>query len=119
MAMRMLCNAALAGAIVLAGSISLSNAQAPTWPQRPVKFIVTLGPGSGVDIGARLLADRLPARWGKPVVIENRPGADGLVAIQAFVAANDDHTLLCSPSGSFTCTPINMRSCPTRRLISF
>ena len=56
-------------------------AQAQSWPQRPVRFIVPLSPGSGVDIGARLLADRLTARWGKPVVIENRPGADGLVAI--------------------------------------
>src|ERR1700730_14576613 len=82
-----------------------SLAQAPVWPQRPVRFIVPLGPGSGVDIGARLLADRLPARWGKPVVVENRPGADGLVALQAFVSANDDHTLLCSPSGSFTRHP--------------
>jgi tripartite-type tricarboxylate transporter receptor subunit TctC len=36
---------------------------ADTWPQRPVKFIVPFGPGAGVDIGARLLADRLPARW--------------------------------------------------------
>src|SRR6267154_6197192 len=83
-----------------------SLAQAPVWPQRPVKFIVPLGPGSGADIGARLLADRLLARWGKPVVIENRPGADGLVAIQAFVNAADDHTLLYTPSGSFTVHPL-------------
>src|SRR5947199_10057489 len=89
-----------------------SQAQAPSWPQRPVKFIVPLGPGSGADIGARLLADRLPARWGKPVVIENRPGADGLVAIQAFVAANDDHTLLFTPSGSFTVHPFQYEKLP-------
>jgi tripartite-type tricarboxylate transporter receptor subunit TctC len=85
---------------------------ADTWPQRPVKFIVPFGPGAGVDIGARLLADRLPARWGKPIVIENRPGADGLVAIQAFVSANDDHTLLCSPSGSFTVHPFQYDKLP-------
>src|ERR1700730_10631733 len=83
----------------------IAQADAQTWPQRPVKFIVPFGPGAGVDIGARLIADRLPARWGKAVIIENRPGADGLVAIQAFVSANDDHTLLCSPSGSFTRHP--------------
>src|SRR3954449_6041907 len=71
---------------------------AQSWPQRPVKFIVPFGPGAGADIGARLLQDRLAARWGKPVVIENRPGGDGLVAIQAFLGANDDHTLLFSPS---------------------
>src|SRR5262249_30148991 len=46
---------------------------AQIWPQRAVKFIVTLGPGSGVDIGTRLIADRLSRRWGQPVVVENRP----------------------------------------------
>ncbi len=93
-------------------SATQARAQIPAWPQRPVKFIVPFGPGAGVDIGARLLADRLPARWGKPVVIENRPGADGLVAIQAFVAANDDHTLLASPSGSFTVHPFQYEKLP-------
>ena len=50
-----------------------------------MRFIVPLGPGSGADIAARLIAERLSARWGKPVVIENRPGGDGIVAITAFV----------------------------------
>lgn len=48
------------------------------WPQRPVRFIIPLGPGSGVDITARLLADRLAVKWGQPVVVENRPGGDAL-----------------------------------------
>ncbi|HEY2228928.1 MAG TPA: tripartite tricarboxylate transporter substrate binding protein [Xanthobacteraceae bacterium] len=87
-------------------------AQAQSWPQRPVRFIVPLGPGSGVDIGARLLADRLTARWGKPVVIENRPGADGLVAIQTFVNAADEHTLLFTPTGSFTVHPLQYQKLP-------
>ena len=75
------------------------------WPTRPVKFIVTLGPGSGADIGARLLADRLGQRWGQPVVVENRPGGDGIVAINSFVTAHDDHQLLYSPTSSFTAHP--------------
>jgi tripartite-type tricarboxylate transporter receptor subunit TctC len=75
------------------------------WPQRPVRLLVTLGPGSGVDIGTRLFADRLSARWGQPVVVENRPGGDGIVAIAAFVAAHDDHVLLASPTSSFTAHP--------------
>jgi tripartite-type tricarboxylate transporter receptor subunit TctC len=85
---------------------------AQTWPQRTVKFIVTLGPGSGVDIGTRLIADRLSRRWGQPVVVENRPGGDGLVAISAFVGANDDHVLLAAPSGSFTAHPFIYKHLP-------
>jgi tripartite-type tricarboxylate transporter receptor subunit TctC len=85
---------------------------AQTWPQRTVKFILTLGPGSGVDIGTRLLADRLTKRWGQPVVVENRPGGDGLVAISAFVSANDDHVLLASPSSSFTAHPYLYKNLP-------
>jgi tripartite-type tricarboxylate transporter receptor subunit TctC len=75
------------------------------WPQRTVKFLLPLGPGSGVDIGSRLLADRLSARWGQPVVVENRPGGDGIVAIGAFVSAHDDHVLLMTPTSSFTAHP--------------
>src|ERR1700719_3310816 len=88
------------GLLAVAAWTAPSAAQ--TWPQRPVKFIVPLGPGSGVDIGARLFADRLAARWGKPVVVENRPGGDGIIAISAFVSAHDDHTLRFSPALTFT-----------------
>jgi tripartite-type tricarboxylate transporter receptor subunit TctC len=80
-------------------------AAAETWPNRPVRFIVTLGPGSGVDIGARLLADKLSAKWGQSVVVENRPGGDGMVAITSFLGAHDDHVLLVSPVSSFTAHP--------------
>jgi tripartite-type tricarboxylate transporter receptor subunit TctC len=88
-------------------------AQAQSWPQRSVKLIVPFGPGAGADIGARLLSERLPARWGgKPVVIENRPGGDGLVAIQAFLSANDDHTFLFAASGSFSVHPFQYEKLP-------
>jgi tripartite-type tricarboxylate transporter receptor subunit TctC len=80
-------------------------AQTPAWPQRAVKFVVSLGAGSGVDIGTRLLADRLSARWGQPVVVENRPGGDGIVAIASFLSAHDDHILLAAPTSSFTAHP--------------
>src|SRR5581483_6067050 len=64
------------------------------WPQRPVRFIIPFGPGAGADIGARLIQEKLSTRWGKPVVIENRPGGDSFIAIQAMLSANDDHTFL-------------------------
>src|SRR6516225_7422850 len=102
-ALRALC-AGLALACVSAASHA-QPASAPLWPQRIVRFIVPLGPGSGSDIGARLFADRLSARWGKPVVIENRLGGDGIVAITAFVNAHDDHVLLYAPASTFTAHP--------------
>src|SRR5262245_43549994 len=84
-----------------------AQAQTQTWPLRTVKFIVPFGPGAGADIGARLFAEKLTQRWGQPVVIENRPGGDSIVAIKAFLSANDDHTLLFGPSGNFTVHPFN------------
>jgi tripartite-type tricarboxylate transporter receptor subunit TctC len=93
--------AATAAALPFATRAQLAPA-ARSWPQRPVRFILPLGPGSGSDIGARLFADRLAARWGQPVVIENRPGGDAFVAITAFIGAHDDHTLLFAPTSTFT-----------------
>jgi tripartite-type tricarboxylate transporter receptor subunit TctC len=80
-------------------------AQAQDWPQRPIRFILPFGPGSAADISARVLGDNLSLRWGKPVVVENRPGADGLLAINAIVSAKDDHMLLISSTGSFLAHP--------------
>jgi tripartite-type tricarboxylate transporter receptor subunit TctC len=101
-------------AIVLALALVYTAApsRAQTWPERTVRFLVTLGPGSGTDIGTRLLADRLAKRWGQPVLVENRPGGDGLVAISAFIGANDDHVLLASPTSSFTAHPFVYKSPP-------
>jgi tripartite-type tricarboxylate transporter receptor subunit TctC len=84
-----------------------ARAQTPAqnWPQRPVKFIIPFGPGAGADIGARLIQDKLSARWGKPVVIDNRPGGDSIIAIQAMLSANEDHTFLWGPSGNFIVHP--------------
>jgi tripartite-type tricarboxylate transporter receptor subunit TctC len=93
---------ALALAWVMQTSVTVAG---ETWPDRTVKFIVPFGAGAGADIGARLFAERLSTRWGKPVVVENRPGGDGFVAITAFVGANDDHTLLFAAAGSFTVHP--------------
>src|SRR3982074_3246511 len=88
------------------------SASAQSWPTRPVKFILTLGPGSGADIGARLLADRLTKKWNQPIVIENRPGGDGPIAINTFVSAQDDHVLLFAPSSSFIGHPYQHDNLP-------
>jgi tripartite-type tricarboxylate transporter receptor subunit TctC len=78
---------------------------AQPWPTRPVKVVVPLGPGSGTDVIARLFSDRLSVRWNKPVVVENRPGGDGMIGINAFLAAADDHVLLFAATSVFTGHP--------------
>ena len=87
-------------------------AHAQSWPQKPVKLILPLGPGSGADIGARLFADAFAKRWGQPVVVENRPGGDAVIALNAVIAAKDDHTLLWGPSSSFIGYPYTMDKLP-------
>lgn len=93
-------------------SLYAAPALAQAWPQRPVKFVLPLGPGAGADISARLFADQLTRRWGKPVVVENRPGGDGVVAINAVLSARDDHTLLWGPSSTFVGHPYTLAKLP-------
>jgi len=92
-------------AAVAAFSLHAATSLAQTWPQRTVKFVIPLGPGSGVDISARLISERLTAAWGQSVVVENRPGGDGIIAVNAVLSARDDHTLLYSPASSFVGHP--------------
>jgi tripartite-type tricarboxylate transporter receptor subunit TctC len=94
-----------AAAVGCACAFAVSPSLADAWPQRTVKFILPLGPGAGVDVTARMVSDRLAKRWDQPVVVENRPGGDGMVAITSFISARDDHTLLFAPAGSFTAHP--------------
>lgn len=103
MSLRALIVAALAGAAPVFSAMP-SSAEGQ-WPQRPVRLIIPFGPGAGADIGARLIQERLSQRWGKPVVIENRPGGDSMIAIQAMLSAGDDHTFLWGPAGNFTVHP--------------
>jgi len=91
--------------LVALATLVVAPVSAEQWPQRPVRFIVPLGAGSGTDISARLVGERLSQRWGQPVVIENRPGGDSFVAISGFLGANDDHTLLYAGMGTFTAHP--------------
>ena len=93
---------AVSGAALVASSAT----QAQNWPTQTVKFVIPLGPGAGVDITARLVADKLSAKWGQPVVVENRPGGDAFVAITGVLSANDTHTLLFAPASTFTAHPL-------------
>ena len=98
---------ALLAALIVLSALPLSGMapSAEAWPQRTVKLIVPLGPASGADVTARVLADQLSRRWGQAVVVENRPGADGIVGLAAFLGSSDDHVLLLTATGSFTAYP--------------
>src|ERR1039458_7966521 len=99
-------------ALILCGFAALVSTAAPSpangqaWPQHPVKFVIPLGPGSGVDITARIFADKLSAKLGQPVIVENRPGGDAFIAIMAVIGARDDHVLLFAPASTFTAHPL-------------
>jgi tripartite-type tricarboxylate transporter receptor subunit TctC len=97
----------LAAVLVEAQALS-----AESWPQRTVKFVVPLGPASGADLTARLLADQLSRRWGQAVIVENRPGVDGIVGVTAFIGGADDHAILFAPTGTFTASPLLHQDVP-------
>ena len=100
----------VAGFVGILGALAAAPAQA--WPQRSVRVILPFGAGSATDIAARLIGERLSTKWGKPVIVENRPGGDGLVAINAFVSANDDHVLLYASSATFIAHPYTQEKLP-------
>jgi tripartite-type tricarboxylate transporter receptor subunit TctC len=76
------------------------------WPQRAVRVIVPFGSASAPDVAARLYGEQLAIRWKRPVIIDNRSGAEGLVGVTLFAGARDDHTLLFSPAAPVSVFPL-------------
>lgn len=105
--MRMISHWVASLAISLVSGLAHSPAalSAEVWPQRMVRVVIPVGPGAGLDVTGRLFAERLADRWKKPVVIENRPGADGLIGTAAFVGMQDDHALMFSPAAPISVYP--------------
>jgi tripartite-type tricarboxylate transporter receptor subunit TctC len=89
--MKLFAHTLLCGALL----VSAVEANAQVWPARPVRLIVPTGPGAATDMMARLLADGVSRTLGQPMVVENMPGASGILAHQAVArAAPDGYTLL-------------------------
>jgi tripartite-type tricarboxylate transporter receptor subunit TctC len=88
--------------LVLAAAVlaCAPGAQAQDYPSKPIRMIVPLPPGSGVDIIGRLIAQRINTAWGQPVIVDNRPGAGGLIGTSAVVKADPDGYTLLVQSGS-------------------
>lgn len=94
---------------VIAGvcaSFLASRAEAQKYPTHPVKIMVGFSAGGPVDVVARIIGDRLGAKLGQPFVIENRAGANGMIAAEAVAHADaDGHTILASNSSAITLNP--------------
>ena len=85
-----------AAAAVLAATLplaALAQTTASAWPSQPVKIVVPTGAGSSLDLIVRLMSKQLAARWGQPVLVDNKAGAGGLLGMDAVAKASDGHTL--------------------------
>ncbi len=84
---------------LVAGMLLASPAVSQTYPSRPIKLIVPLGAGGATDLNARVLAEKLGERLGQPVVVENRPGAEGIIGVDAAAKSPaDGYTLVLGSS---------------------
>jgi tripartite-type tricarboxylate transporter receptor subunit TctC len=97
---------------VLAGVLAAPTHAQPLWPNKAVKIVVPTGPGSSLDLIARVMSDRFSQRWGQPVVIENKPGAGGMLGMDLVAKAGDGHTLGIGFNGPIAFAPFLYRKMP-------
>jgi tripartite-type tricarboxylate transporter receptor subunit TctC len=103
----------LAAAGTLLGSRVLANSAGATFPSRSVRLVVPYSVGLGPDIVARTLAAHLSEQWGQPVVVDNRPGAAGIVAFSELRnVAPDGHTLFIGDAGTLVVNPLIQHELP-------
>lgn len=95
----------LLAAAALLGATLCPAAIAQAWPSQPVKIVVPTGAGSSLDLIVRLMSNQLAARWGQPVVIDNKPGAGGMLGIDVAAKATDGHTLAIGFNGPLAYAP--------------
>ncbi len=111
------------GLCAAAGMLSLPRAGADAqqdFPSRSIRFVVPYPPGGASDVTARLLAQKLNEAWGQPVVVENRPGANGIVACETVAkAAPDGHTILMGNVGPNAINQTLYRTLPYDCVTSF
>lgn len=95
-----------AGALGALGALVTASALAQQWPARPLRFIVPAGPGSSLDVIARVSAERLREALGQPLLVDNRPAAGGTVGTAACAAAAPDgHTMVLGFNGPVALAP--------------
>jgi tripartite-type tricarboxylate transporter receptor subunit TctC len=108
---RLLIAAAFSAASALGLPAGFAQTAAP-WPNKPVKIVVPTGPGSSLDLIARAMGDKLAARWGQPVIIDNKPGAGGMLGLDIAAKATDGHTIAIGFNGPVAFAPFLYRKMP-------
>jgi len=103
------------GLMLTAGA---AHAQA-TWPSQPIKFVVSQSAGGSIDIAARLIGQKLGDALGRAVVIDNRAGANGMIAGEAVARANDGHTFLMTSPSALTINQHIYKKVPYETLRDF
>jgi tripartite-type tricarboxylate transporter receptor subunit TctC len=103
----------LLAALIVAALITTPVQAQDNYPNKPIKIVLPVPPGSALDIAARAIGEQLASRWGQQVLIEARPGAGGLIAGQAVAnAPPDGYTLLGGPSSLFVILPAQKDKLP-------
>jgi tripartite-type tricarboxylate transporter receptor subunit TctC len=100
-------------AVLVVAGLASGLSFAATYPERPVRMIVPFSPGGGTDIIGRVLAERFTESFGKPFIVDNRPGGGAMIGANLVAKATPDgHTLLVGTSAELTISPSIYGSAP-------
>lgn len=106
--------------LALLAAVALPAAHAQDFPTKPVRVVTPFPAGSGPEVALRLVAEKLSRLWGKPVIVENRPGASGFIAIEAVKRASPDgHELLQMDNAQMAAQPFLFKKLPYDLLRDF
>ena len=110
----------LSGLCLVATGIGSSGAWAQSFPNKPLRLVIPFTTGGGNDIVARIVAAKMSDGLGQPVVVENRPGAQGIIAVENVAkSAPDGHSILMGPSGPMSINPAIYAKLPYNTLRDF
>ncbi|HSV44932.1 MAG TPA: tripartite tricarboxylate transporter substrate-binding protein, partial [Ramlibacter sp.] len=117
---RLLCSIAGAGLASLAGTLHFAARAENNFPSRPIRMVVAFNPGSGSDTQARVIAQVLSESIGQPVVVDNKAGANGIVAVQTVLnAPADGYTMLFGSNSTFAINAALIRNMPYDPIADF
>jgi tripartite-type tricarboxylate transporter receptor subunit TctC len=101
-------------------SLFLLNANSQSYPNKPIRIVIPFPPGNTTDIMSRLIAPKMTERLGQPVIVENRPGASGMLGLDLVAkSAPDGYTIACVQGGNMVVLPHTSKNVPYDALKDF